>query len=263
MITETLCLEILRLLHNHDTTCTRTFNRDAPDEPLVTKSTEQHSRTDAGLVRPLLSRYDLADVDAAIRWLKLGEYVSRTQWGMGGPWVHTLQPRGVEVADAGRFPDEDLAMFYREDPHEVFLAHQFHRPGEDGLVEQLRGALAGYTVTDGRVEALEQFRHAILQKIKRARFFCCLLTRRAKLEGGDWVSSVWLYQEIGAAIAMGKEPLLLVENDMDSHYAGELQRTYEFIPFDRPTFADILDETRRRFDTDLERNKIPLPGTRP
>ena len=69
--------------------------------------------------------------------------------------------------------------------------------------------------------------------MKRARFFVCLLTQRASLESGGYVSSVWLYQEVGAAVALGKKPLLLIEEGMDRHYEGELQRTYEHISFSR------------------------------
>jgi hypothetical protein len=227
MVSETICLDIIRALFGRTTTVTQTFNLDDSDGAAkVQKSQEKNALSDRDLVRPLLAKYDLSEIDSAIRWLTLGEYIGKTQWGIRGPWVHVLTTRGVDVAEQGRFADEERALFYLEEPHQVFLAHQFDQ--EDTPLELiLRSTLteAGYDVVDGRVDGLEQFRHTILAKLKKSRFFLCLLTRRAQLKSGAYVSSVWLYQEIGAAIGLGKKPLLLVEDGMDSHYAGELQKT--------------------------------------
>jgi len=258
MVSEQICLDIIRSLYGRTSVMTRTWNDSG--KPVTERSEEKNALTDADLVRPLLGKYELAEIDAALRWLKLGAYISRTQWGLRGPWVHVLTEKGVEVATAGRFPDDERRLFYLEDPHQVFLAHQF-RPEDADLEHSIRGALelSGYSVVDGKVEGLEQFRHTILAKIKKSRFFLCLLTHRSKLEKGGYVSSVWLYQEVGAAIAMGKSPLLLVEGGMDSHYAGELQKTYEYIPFTRERFSEALPEVCRRFDVDLERHAILLP----
>ncbi len=58
-------------------------------------------------------RYDLKDIEVAIRWLKLGSYLAKTEWGLRWPWVHTLTDKGRSVADAGEFPEEEKKLFYR------------------------------------------------------------------------------------------------------------------------------------------------------
>jgi len=261
VISEQVCLDIIGLLHGSTSVLTTTDH--TTDPPAVKKSEDANALTDSGLVRPLLAKYDLADIDTAIRWLTLGGYVGRAEYGLRGPWVHTLTDKGLDVATNGRFPDEERELFNLVMPHLVFLAHQF-TDDDSPLERHIRARLddAGYEVVDGKVDGLEPFRHAILQKITKARFFLCLLTRRSELAAGGYVSSVWLYQEIGAAVAVGRAPLLLVESGMDPHYAGELQKTYEYIPFERDKISEVLPEVVRRFDVDLERHAIPLPVSR-
>ena len=117
----------------------------------------------------------------------------------------------------------------------------------------------GFKVYEGNAEGLEQFRDSILNKIRDSRFFLCLLTKRIRLKLGGFVSSVWLYQEIGASIAFDKNPLVLVEDGIDPHYAGELQKNYEYIEFSRSNYSRIFKNVPIRLKLDLERNLIPLP----
>jgi hypothetical protein len=262
MVSEQVCLDIIRLMHGR--TCVFTTTLHLTDPPTITKSQDENAVREEGLIRPLLRKYDLSAIDAAIRWLRLGGYLGRTEYGLRGPWAYVLSDKALRVAESGCFPDEERQLFNLVEPHAVFLAHQFCDADRD--LEQLvrvRLTGAGYAVWDGKVDGLEPFRHAILQKITKARFFLCLLTHRSELKAGGFVSSVWLYQEIGAAVATGKAPLLLVEDGMDSHYAGELQKTYEYIPFTRGSLEDAMPEVIRRFNVDLERNAIPLPQVQP
>jgi hypothetical protein len=60
-------------------------------------------------------------------------------------------------------------------------------------------------------------------------------------------------------VALGKKPLLLVEDGLDDHYAGELQKNYEYIPFLRAGFEDAFRAVGRRILNDLEANHIPAP----
>ena len=260
MVSEQVCLDVIGLLYGSAGAVTTTDF--SIDPPIVKKSEDANALPESKLIRPLLATYDLPEIDAAIRWLGLGGYLTRIEYGIRGPWLHGLYDKGVEVAANGKFPDEERELFYLAEPHTVFLAHQFSA-GDSDLEAAIRQHLreAGFETIDGTVDGLEPFRHAILQKITKARFFLCLLTHREELKVGGFVSSVWLYQEIGAAVASGKSPLLLVEEGMDSHYAGELQKTYEYVPFERERFAEVLPEVVRRFLVDLERNAIPLPTT--
>jgi hypothetical protein len=119
--------------------------------------------------------------------------------------------------------------------------------------------LLGLVTASVLLGRLEEFRAAILDKIRQSRFFLCLLTKRTPLASGNFASSVWLYQETGVAVAYGKKPLLLVEEGIDSEYVGELQRIYEHIPFTRSNHPDRFEAVSRRFLVGLETNKIPFP----
>lgn len=262
MVSELICLDIIRMMYGHSMFLTST---DHTTDPPTTKKTEdRNSMTESGLIRPLLAKYDLAKIESAIRWVSLGGYLGRTEHGLRGPWVFTLTDKGIAVGETGSFSEEERQLFNLVEPHAVFLAHQFSDADRD-LEETIRQQLgdAGYDVWDGKVDGLEPFRHAILSKIAKARFFLCLLTHRSELREGGHASSVWLYQEIGAAVASGKAPILLVEDGMSPHYAGELQKTYEYIPFVRGDFDSVMPEVVRRLGVDLERDAIPLPVVHP
>ena len=139
------------------------------------------------------------------------------------------------------FADVDVPLY-------TFLTEQVLRP-------------IGVKAFDGRVDGIEAFRGEILRKIHLARFFVCILTKRSELVGGGFASSVWLYQETGAAVALGKKPLILVEDGLDGHYAGELQKNYEYVPFNRSDFSSRFEEVARRIRSDWASHGVLLPTT--
>jgi hypothetical protein len=245
-------------MRGHRGTVTRTWP-DSDGRPQTGHADDSINVGD--LYRPLLARYDLADIEAAIRWLTVGGFLSKTTWGLGGPWVHTLTEKACSAADAGSFSEEDRKLLYRIDPYAVFIAHQFNEDDEE-LVNYIKSRVLepnGFRPLDGKAEGLEEFRLSILTKIKSARFFLCLLTCRTALESGSFVSSVWLYQEMGAAMAYGKQPLLLVEEGIDPQYVGELQRVYEYTNFTRSNHPRVFKSILNKLRVDLDSALIPLP----
>jgi hypothetical protein len=261
MVSEKICLEILQMMRGRRSTCTRRSDLDKPGQEKVQESHVEDAIAEGDLFRPLLHRYDLSDIDASVRWLQLGGFLGRTEWGLRGPWVHTLSDKACSVADAGSFAEEDRELFYRINPYAVFIAHQFNEPDQE-LVGFLQSSVLepnGFVIFDGKAEGLDEFRHSIIAKIKKARFFLCLLTRRAVLDSGSYVSSVWLYQEIGAAMAYGKKPLLFVEEGIDPQYVGELQRVYEYTNFTRSNHPRVFPSILGKLQVDLESALIPLP----
>lgn len=268
MITEGICLEIVRTLRGQRTTMTRTLDLD--DRPGAVPNTSRHEQSDglppAKLIRALLPRYSLADIEAAIRWLELGEYVSATGWGSIMPRaILHLTDKGVAFADSGALEPSERALVYQEDPHAAFVARRFDS-SDDALFAFLADQVLkpiGINAFDGRVDGIEAFRGEILRKIRLARFFVCILTCRTELRAGGFASSVWLYQEIGAAVALGKKPLILVEENLDGHYAGELQKNYEYETFSRSGFEEPFRAVGRRIVNDLAANSIPRAGGGP
>jgi hypothetical protein len=258
MVSELICLAILQSVRGHSVS----YRMDHLNMRRTETRHIQDAASDSDIYRHLLSRYDLAEIDAAMRWLELGQYIGRIELE-DTPLSRKLTDKGCEAADRNRIPEDEKKLLYQEqDPYAVFVAHQFNRDDSD-LVAYLRDKVLvpnGLKLLDGRADGLEEFRMAILAKIRQARFFLCLLTKRTPLASGSFASSVWLYQETGVAVAYGKKPLLLVEEGIDSEYVGELQRIYEHIPFTRSNHPERFDAVRRRFLVDLEANKIPLPA---
>jgi len=199
-----------------------------------------------------------------MRWLDLGDYFGTQGFGILGPKLRFLTDKGRDVAISGNFPEDEKKLLYAgEDPYAVFIAQQFNKDDQD-LVTYIRERVLeprGFKATDGRVEGLEEFRNAILEKIQRSRFFVCLLTKRNSLASGNSVSSVWLYQETGIAVAFGKKPLILVEEGIENDYIGELQKVYEYIMFTRSNHSRVFNDIERRLIADLKENNIPLPAS--
>jgi len=265
MVSESICLRILRFARGRTLTLTMTTNLSDTEPPSERKSHHRDAFTDADLYRHLLPRYPMSEIDAAVRWLQYGEYIGESSATIRGPFWKELTTKGCSAADAERVPDADRQLLYQDQqPHQVFVAHQFNAD-DIALVSYFRDKVltpAGFELVDGRADGLEEFRSSILTKIKRARFFVCLVTKRIELSGGTFASSVWLYQETGVAVAYGKRPLLLVEDSIDPQYVGELQSIYEHVVFNRSNHPQAFDRVLPRLIADLKAHNIPLPSAR-
>jgi len=262
MVSESICLNILSFARGRTVALTKTLH--VSDPPSEQVSQHEDAFTDSDLYRHLLTRYPMAEIDAAIRWLQYGQYIGESSATIRGPFWRELTQKGRDAAIAGRLPENDRPLLYQEQqPHQVFVAHQFNTD-DTALVSYIRErvlAPAGFELVDGRAEGLEDFRTSILTKIKRARYFLCLLTKRIELSSGTFASSVWLYQETGVAVALGKQPLLLVEDSIDREYVGELQSIYEHIVFNRSNHPQAFERIVPRLVADLKAHSIPLPQT--
>lgn len=228
-------------MHGLTSTINRELNLD--DTPVLrpTKSQDviQHGLPPSEVYRKMLPKYSLSDVDTAIRWLEIGAYIIYSGLGLIAPrQVMHLSGKGIRLAEMGRLEDGDRRLVYQENPYAAFIARQFSDEDLPLFYYLQKSVLRplGIEALDGQVDGIEAFRGEILRKIRNARFFICILTHRKQLLEGRFASSVWLYQETGAAVALGKKPLILVENGMDEHFAGELQKNYEYIPFSRQNY---------------------------
>jgi hypothetical protein len=261
MVSELICLDLIHALHGSATT-SRTTESPGTDKERKHESTHENAMATATLYSHLLGRYDLAALDAAVRWLELTAHLGQTRiGGAHGLVLHTLTDKALEVAGTGHFAPPDRELLYQADPYGVFIAHQFNQD-DDAMVGHLKTRVlepAGFYPSDGRADGLEEFRTGILRKIMDARFFVCLLTRREELASGGYVSSLWLYQEIGAAVALGKRPLLVVEDSIASSFAGGLTEVYEWIGFTRSSHPADFERIVARMNADLDHDLIPRP----
>lgn len=110
----------------------------------------------------------------------------------------------------------------------VFVSHRF-AVADEGYVQGLTRHLKdkGFVVTTGKL-ATGYISQAVIQRIRDAEFFLCLLTRAdAKLDG-TYTASAWLHQELGAAIAFGKPVVIMVEEGVTDFggLQGDVQRIH-------------------------------------
>lgn len=252
-VSEKVCLDVVQAIYE----CGFLNKRQVQEGDKIKEIEEmEYSAKESPLYRKLLVTYSFSQIDAAIRWLTYGEYI------LPHRGIYLLLERGCKVVEQDGFADEERKLFYgQEDPYAVFMAHQFNEDDAD-IVAYIREKVLepnGFSMIDGRADGLEEFRGSILKKIRQSRFFLCLLTKRAELAAGGFASSTWLYQETGMAVACNKKPLLLVERGIDSHFIGEFQKIYEYIPFTRSNHPKAFEVIIRKLCFDLESNHIPMP----
>ncbi|PKP59362.1 MAG: hypothetical protein CVT88_05620 [Candidatus Altiarchaeales archaeon HGW-Altiarchaeales-1] len=70
----------------------------------------------------------------------------------------------------------------------------------------------------------------IIPKISANSIFCAILTKKYETDKGC-ISSPWIYSEIGSAVALDKDYLIFVENNIMDF--GMTPRDYNYVPFDR------------------------------
>ena len=109
MISENCCLEVMSHLYGRTTTFTYREVEGSGEEQKIPSEFENCLGV-ADLYRPLLARYSFEDMDSAVRWLQLGGHIS-TVWPFEGLDLkgYRLTQKGLDVAEAGRFPPEERA----------------------------------------------------------------------------------------------------------------------------------------------------------
>ncbi|MGH4013700.1 MAG: toll/interleukin-1 receptor domain-containing protein [Pseudonocardiaceae bacterium] len=128
--------------------------------------------------------------------------------------------------------DRAISLVASNDPaptsrRTVFLSHRFAESEYvDGLTQLLEKE--GFTVATGS-PANTYISQAILQRISESDYFVCLMTRDKEKADGNYTTSPWLLEEKGAALALKKPVVLLVEHGVDEF--GGLQGDWQRIHF--------------------------------
>jgi hypothetical protein len=118
-------------------------------------------------------------------------------------------------------------------PKTVFLSYRF---AENEYVEGLTTLLKkdGFEILTGQ-SANTYISQAILERIRSCEFFVCLMTRTDEKKDGTYTTSPWLLEEKGAALAMGKRIVLMVEEGVND--IGGLQGDWQRIHFTAKGFT--------------------------
>lgn len=86
----------------------------------------------------------------------------------------------------------------------------------------------GFTIITGQ-DANTYISRAILDRIKSCEYFLCLMTQSDEKSDGTFTTSPWLLEEKGAALALGKRIVLMVEEGVSD--IGGLQGDWQKIHF--------------------------------
>lgn len=115
----------------------------------------------------------------------------------------------------------------------VFLSHRFI---EKDYVEGLKTLLEkeGFKVITGE-NASGYISRSILERIEMSEFFLCLMTVDKEKTDGTYTTSPWLLEEKGAALAMNKKIILMVEEGITD--IGGLQGDWQRIHFTAKGFT--------------------------
>lgn len=128
----------------------------------------------------------------------------------------------------------------------IFLSFSYADQDRE-LVDGLRQLLSasGHIVITAEKNPMGSLSRSILQKIREAEKFLVVMTCRDKKENGKYTTSAWLLEEKGAAIALGKPFLMMVEEGIDPGEIGGLQGDDQRIHFTRNNFAAKVAEVLR------------------
>jgi TIR domain len=118
-------------------------------------------------------------------------------------------------------------------PGSVFLSYRFaDKEMIEGLVELLENE--GFEVLTGR-DAPTYISQAILDRIQAAEFFLCVMTAHRETADKSFITSPWLLEEKGAALAFGKPVVLMVGEDVEEY--GGLEGDWQRISFTERSFT--------------------------
>ena len=122
----------------------------------------------------------------------------------------------------------------------AFVGHSFSEadlPFVHAVTETLQAL--GITVLTGERPKADRISEKVKRMIDGQHMFVGIFTRRDKIEGRNaWTTSAWVLDEKAYAYGKGRKLILLKEADVDS--IGGIQGDYEFLPFTRENFHEVI-----------------------
>ncbi|PKP59028.1 MAG: hypothetical protein CVT89_01820, partial [Candidatus Altiarchaeales archaeon HGW-Altiarchaeales-2] len=112
----------------------------------------------------------------------------------------------------------------------IFVSYSFSK--EDGeIIEWFIDELGKYfECKNAKSPEAKSLIKKIIPKIGENPMFCAILTKKYKTAKG-YMSSPWIYSEIGSAVTLDKDYLIFVEKGVMDF--GMVPRDYEYVSFDR------------------------------
>jgi len=134
----------------------------------------------------------------------------------------------------------------------AFVGHSFSEsdlPFVYAVTETLEAL--GITVLTGEKPRADRISEKVKRMIDGQHIFVGIFTRRDKLEGRNaWTTSPWVLDEKAYAYGKGRKLILLKEVDVES--IGGIQGDYEFLPFAREKFHEVIVKLIQLFSVSVE-----------
>lgn len=171
-----------------------------------------------------------------LRWRMSTETLKKIRSAISGESGD--EPPSPLTADLSAELDKAISLVTPKAPEPaprptVFLSHRFAETEYvNGLTQLLEGH--GFAVVIGN-SMNTYVSQGVLQRISEADYFICLMTRDKKKDDGNYTTSAWLLEEKGAALALKKRIVLLVEHGVDEY--GGLQGDWQMIHFNPKGFT--------------------------
>jgi hypothetical protein len=115
----------------------------------------------------------------------------------------------------------------------VFVSFSFEETDYIGGIRQLLEQRGLRVITGDRANS--SISASIIERIKKSECFLCIMTKDKRKEDGAYTTSPWLLEEKGAALALGKPIVLMVEEGVDE--IGGLQGDWQRIHFRPKSFV--------------------------
>lgn len=125
----------------------------------------------------------------------------------------------------------------------IFLAYSYKKEDDD-LVAGLKDFLShqGYCIKDGKADRLGSISGAIISKINECSLIVIIMTKRDLKQNGLFTTASWLLEEKGAALALGKEVAIFVEEGIDESDIGGMQADKQRFHFNRNNYLSKVME---------------------
>jgi hypothetical protein len=126
----------------------------------------------------------------------------------------------------------------------VFLSYRF---ADERGIETAKLLLQerGYGVVTG--ESTDTYvSKGVIDRIRNSDFFFCIMTKHRQLSDGPYITSPWLIEEKGVALALEKPLVIMVEDGVEEF--GELQGDWQRTHFTWDRFAEAAERAVGHLD---------------
>lgn len=192
------------------------------------------------------------ELDRNIKYLE-GKGAIRVFWKIGGSFQAKLESFGLDLLDEylqaknnQSYPSQSMSSYATNKT--IFLAQQF---SDENIINKFKKNIekSGFEWKEGKRDDLGSISEDILKKISSCGFFIAVMTKRDQLkELESYTTSSWLVEEKGAALAFGHRPLIMVQEGVERHYVGYLQKDDQMIYFNESNLETKISEAIRMIE---------------